>query len=195
MTTIAHPGRRTRGRALLAFAACLVAVAVLVAVRPDPATDFRRSYADVGLNEQGRLRVFDVTVTSARRVAAVPRTEAPFTSDQALVVVGLEGAVRLAPSYFTAITLITEDGRSYEPRPEFASAAPSLTQPGFTTAGSLVFELPPSRLAGARLLVDPDTGEFDVYDAAVRVDLGLGESTPPDVLAGPLPASTTWVTR
>ena len=100
------------GPALLALAVCLVAVAVLVAVRPDPATDFRRSYADVAVNEQGRLRVFDVTVTSARRVVSVPRTEAPFTSDQALVVVGMEGAVRLAPSYFTSITLISEDGHS-----------------------------------------------------------------------------------
>jgi hypothetical protein len=186
---------RTRGYALRSLAVCLVAVAVLVAVRPDPVTDFRRSYADVGLNEPGRLRVFDVTVTSARRVVSVPRTKAPFTSDQALIIVGLEGAVRVAPTYFTAITLITGDGRSYEPRPEFAGAGPSITQPGFTTAGSLVFELPPSRLDGARLLVDPDGAEFDVYDAAVRVDLGLNESTPADVLDDPLPDTTTWVTR
>ena len=37
--------------------------------------------------------------------------------------------------------------------------------------------------------------EWDVYDAAVRVDLGLNESTPADVLDDPLPDTTTWVTR
>ncbi len=97
--------RRRRSHPVLGLAACLLVIAVLVAIRPDPVTDFRRSYADVALNQPGRLRTFDITVTGVQRVAAVPRSAVPFTSDQALVVVELEGSARVAPSYFNKITV------------------------------------------------------------------------------------------
>ncbi len=54
--------------------------------------------------------------------------------------------------------------------------------------------MPPSRLAGARLLVDPDGAEFDAYDAAVRVNLGLSAATPIETLTDPLLNATSRVT-
>ena len=190
---IATRKRVARVRPLVPLALCLVVVALLVAIRPDPATDFRRSYSDVGVNRPDGSGPSTWRYQRAR-VAAVPRDGSAFVSEQALIIVTVEASVRTTRTFFGAIALITADGHVVRAEAGIRRAEPSITQPGFTTAGSLVFELPPSRLAGARLLVDPDGAEFDVYDAAVRVDLGLTRATPADVLDDPLPDASTWVT-
>ena len=190
-------GRRRRFgwfRPLAPLALCLVVVALLVAIRPDPATDFRRSFSDVAIDQTGSLRAFDVTVTEVARAAEVPRSGEPFVSEQALVIVTVEAAVRTTRTHFGGVALITADDHEYAPRPEFSQAEPQATQPGFSVLGHYVFEVPPERLDGARLLVDPDGAEFDVYDAAVRVDLGLDAATPVTPRSGPLPDSRQWVT-
>ena len=73
-------GHRIRGPALLgAPPPASVAVAVLVVVRRDPGDGLPPELCLMfGLNEQGRLPVFDVTVTSARRV----RRSQPETHDR-----------------------------------------------------------------------------------------------------------------
>lgn len=191
-----RPGlRAAHGAGILGLVGCLILVAVLVGIRPDPITDFRRSYRDVGIGEQGQLRAFDITVTGVSRVAAVPLTEGAYVSDQTLIVVELEGSATTARAHFSELTLMTADGHSYDPRPEFSLPALPITQPGFTSTGSLIFEVPPDRLEGANLVVDPDPAEFDAYDIAVRVELGLDESTPVETLTDPLPEPVTSVRR
>jgi len=189
------PGTRFAwARPLVPLALCLVVVALLVAIRPDPATDFRRSYSDVEIEQIGSLRAFDVEVIEVARATEVPRDGEAFGSAQALIIVTVEASVRTTRTFFGGIALITADDHEYEPRPEFSQAEPNATEPGFSVLGRYVFEVPPSRLDGARLRVDPDGGEFDVYDAAVRVDLGLDGDTPVTTLPGPLPDSRQWVT-
>ncbi len=185
----------TTRRGRWALLGCLLVVAVLVAVRPDPATDFRRRTVEIEVGQIGALRQFDITATQVRRATAVPVGSSSFVTEQALVVVDLRAAVRRAPTSFTGLSLVTEDGAAYAVRPEFASAGLTATQPGFTITSTVVFEVPTERLPGARLVIDPDGQEFDVFDTAVRIDLGLSARSPVAVITEPLPAARTEVTR
>lgn len=187
---------RRRGRSpWWALVVCLLLVAVLSGVRPDLTVDFRRDYVDVATGERGELRDFDVTITSAHLVRQIDVGERAYVSTGTFVVVTGEGSVRRKPTFFKNISLQTSGGDLYDPRPEFSAAQIAIAQPGFTSQGSLAFEVPTGQAAQALLLVDPDLGEFDSYDRAVRVDLGLSAATP--VAPGPLvlPPSKVRVTR
>lgn len=166
----------------LGLLGCLVVVALIAVLAPNPATDVRRQWADVGVGEVGSLRLYDAEVTRVRTSTSVAadRYGDPLTSDAVLVVVDLRLSVRVRVSNFEEISLLTADDQSFLPRPEFSAAEPTQTQPGFTRTGTVVFEVPADRLAGARLLVEPDSTAFVGYDRAVRVDLGLG----PDPVLG-----------
>jgi hypothetical protein len=85
------PGTRFAwARPLVPLALCLAVVALLVAVRPDPATDFRRSYRDVEIEQIGTLRAFDVEVIEVERAREVPRDGTAFVSEQALIIVTVD---------------------------------------------------------------------------------------------------------
>jgi hypothetical protein len=111
------------------------------------------------------------------------------------VVVTVEADVCTHTQYFTQLELRTRDGHRYDPRPEWTTAAPPITQPGFSGRGDVVFELPAERVAGARLFIGPLGGEVTRFDAAVLVDLELGDDVPID--SGPLTLAdgTVWVSR
>lgn len=87
--------------------------------------------------------------------------------------------------------LRTRDAHQYDPKPDWVSAAPPITQPGFTAVGMQVYEVPVERLRRATVIIGPDEGEVTTYDAAVRVDLGLSGD---ESLELALPQATTRVT-
>ena len=93
------------------------------------------------------------------------------------------------------VELRSTGGHRYNPKPDWVSAAPPITQPGFTTIGTQVYEVPVDRLRGATVIIGPDEGEVTTYDAAIRVELGLsGDET---LEEGPmsLPPATTQVSQ
>lgn len=161
-------------RALLGLLGCLALAVALAVVTPDPSTDARRRWTDGVVAQWVTTPDVSVRVGSVQVVrSADPGYGEELTSAQALVVTPVEVAVRHRVVQLSHVYLRTADGHEYAPRSEFVSAGLTSTQPGFTRHGTLVFEVPPDRLAHAELVVDSDGGSLDVYADAVRVDLGL----------------------
>ncbi|GAA1847302.1 hypothetical protein ACFFOM_01675 [Microlunatus capsulatus] len=165
---------------------CLLVVVLVSATAPDPAADVRRAHADVAVGQVGRLDHVEVLVERVRRSRSVTTaTERQLDSGATLVLVDVRAAVRGESVAFRSVRLETRDGHRYEARPEVPAL--TTTQPGFTRVGTLVFEVPDARVAGARLVVDSEQGAYDVYSRAVRVDLALRTDGPPE----PGPVSVT----
>lgn len=169
---------RSRDRAgLLTLVVFLVVVALVSVTAPDPSTDARRSFDDVGVGAWGRMDRASVRVDGVGRTrTAVTASDRALDSAVTFVVVDYTASVVSETMRFTEVVLRTRDGQDYEPRSEFELIG-SL-QPGFTRRGSLVFEVPDDRVPGAVLVVDVDGAAFDVYSRAIRVDLGLTAGGP-----------------
>jgi hypothetical protein len=165
--------QRTTISAVSTVVVALVLVAVMAATARD--TNFApRSWNRIGVGETGTIRDLSLTVTDARATGTLDLHGTPFTSSAALVVIGADVAATVDATYLGQVWLTTSDGRRYDPRDEWTSAQPPIpVQPGFTVSGSWVFEIPPDGLAGAELVVDNDSAEFDWYDVGLRVQLGL----------------------
>ena len=201
MRTGASVGARPEGvsrlRKAAALAVCLAIVAAIALVTGTRGDSVPVRYADVVVGETGAATDFDVRVLDVRLTQQVQRDESaePLGTDATFVVVDLTADARRGTVNLTGdVWLLTASGHRYAPRDEFGSAQPSMVQPGFTTTGTFVFQVPPDRIAGARLLVEPGTALFVIHDTTVRVNLGLGEDAP--LLAEPimLAPSTTEVT-
>ncbi len=177
---------RAAGRGIGVLLVCLALVVLITTVTPDPATDVRRRWDDVSLGDWGEMDRASVRATEVRLTRSVvdERTDV-LASEVTFVMVDVEARVRRQRMLFTGVSLRTADGHDYSPRTEFLSEGLGLTDPGFTRLATVVFEVPDDRVARARLVIDRDGAAFDVYAAAIRVDLGLTARTP--VEPGPLP--------
>lgn len=176
--------RRTSAGGGVVLSVCLVLVVLITALAPDPATDVRRRWDDVGIRQWGEMDRAEARATRVQLTrSTVNSYDRKLTSEVTFVIVDYEVRVIRERVSFTAVTLLTPDGRQYEPRTEFPGLNP--TQPGFTRRGSLVFEVPDDRVAGSRLVIDRDKAGFDVYSAGIRIDLGLRRDAV--VLGGPVP--------
>lgn len=188
-------GRRDTLGGVVSLLACLAVVAVISLVTPTFDGESRYRYDDVAVSQWGHLREFDARVTSVRLARSIDISyQEPLTTQDRYVVVTLEAAARTRTQYFANIELRTRDNRRYDPRPEWATAGPPSTQPGFSSRGDFVFEVPATRIAGAMLFVGPTEGEIVSYDAAVVVDLGLGDDVRVERGRLTLPDGITWVT-
>ncbi len=159
------------------MAVALGLVALLTLTAPDLATP-PRQWTNVSVGERGTLRDKEVTVTSVRTTAALELRQQVLTSTGVFVVVGVEADALITPIYFGRVHLETRAGSRYDPRSEWIEAQPPMLQPGFTVTGSWVFEVPAERVAGARLLVENESREFDGFDQGLRFDLALDGATP-----------------
>ena len=184
----------SRWRTVLEATGAVAVLATVAVAAPEFGYESRYSYDDVTVGETGRLREYDATVTGVRLARSIPRYEDTVTTAHAFVVVSLEAAARTEGQNLQNIELVTADGVRYDPRPEWFSAALPITQPGFTSAGTQVYEVPREHLAGAVLVVGPDQGETTAFDRAVRVRLGLEDEQPVEPGPVELPAATTRVT-
>jgi len=172
------------------LALCLVLVALITLVTPDPATDVRRRWNDVGVGQWDQGDEASVRVTRVRLTrSVVDENDRRLDSEATFVVLDFEVGVRQEQRTFTQITLHTRDDRAYEPRSEVAGIDP--TAPGFSRRGSMVFEVPDDRVAGAELWVERDGQAFDVFAPAVRVDLGFQRE--PAVELGPVAVAQSVV--
>ncbi len=154
----------TRLRGVLGLVGCLVLALIIAAVAPDPATDLRRRWSDADVGAWAQTPDVRARVTAVAVVRSADRGYGdPLASTQALVVTDVDASVRRQVVLFSHVYLLTADGHEYEARPEFVSAGLGLTQPGFTRHATLVFEVPPDRLAGAALVLDADAASVDGY--------------------------------
>lgn len=163
-----------------ALAVCLAVVAAIALVTGDRAESVPVQYEDVAVGEVGVASEFDAQVTGVHLTQQVQRDEygEPLATDVRFVVVDVSADARTDAVGFQNVWLLTISGDRYAPRPEFSTAQPPLTAPGFTVTGAWVFQVPVDRVAGARLLLGPDVPLFITYDITVRVDLGLTDDTP-----------------
>ena len=182
---------RTRGVRALAGALGLVALMTLTAPDFD---DAPRQWVDLTVGEKGTIRDIALTVTSVETSGSLTVRDTELTSTGVFVVVDVVADALVDPVSFQRVQLETLADDRYDPRSEWISAQPPLTQPGFTVRGTWVFEIPSEGARGARLLVETEPREFDGYDRALRVDLGLDGSPPKPGALEPRDAST-WVTR
>jgi hypothetical protein len=168
-------------------------VALLTLTAPDLETP-PRQWTAVSVGDRGTLRDKVATVTSVRTASALELRQQVLTSTGVFVVVGVEADALVTPIYFRRVHLETRAGLRYDPRSEWIEAQPPMLQPGFTVAGSWVFEVPAERVAGARLLVENEPREFDGFDQGLRFDLAL-DGTPPRPGALTLEPAVITVTR
>lgn len=183
----------SRWRSGLEAAGAVAVLAVLAVAAPEFGYESRYSYDDVAVGEVGRLREYDAEVTGVRLADRIRRLDGALDTEHAFVVVSLDASARTEGQNLGNLALRTADDVRYDPRPEWFSAEPPSTQPGFTSSGTLVFEVPRDDLAGAVLVVGPDSGETTGFDRAVRVRLGLAADTPAEPELE-LPDATTRVT-
>ena len=184
----------TQGRSWVEAAGALAVLAVLAVAAPEFDYESRYSYDDIELSEVGRLREYDVRITGLRLTSLLQRNQDRLETEQAFVLVRLAVDVRTDVQNLRNIRLVTDRGSRYNPRPEWFSAEPPITQPGFTSEGTLVFEVPREDLTNAVLIVGPDLGETTGYDRAVRVRLGLDDDQPVEPYLIEPPDATIWVT-
>ncbi|HEY0237191.1 MAG TPA: hypothetical protein VGC37_00965 [Friedmanniella sp.] len=164
----------TRLRPWLGLVGCVVLALVVAVVTPDPSTQLRRRWSDAEVGGWAVTADVSARVPSVSVVSTVdPGFGQALVSRQALVVVAVDVQARHQVAQLSRVYLLTSDGQEYEPRSELVSAGLSQTQPGFTRHGTLVFEVPPGRLARAELVVDADGASVDGYSEAIRVRLGL----------------------
>lgn len=183
--------QRAGGLRALAGALGLVALMTLTAPDLDVAP---RQWVDLTVGEKGTIRDLALTVTSVETSTSLTVRDTELTSTGVFVVVGVVSDALVDPVTFQRIQLETRADDRYEPRSEWISAQPPLTQPGFTVRGTWVFEIPSDGVRGSRLLVENDPREFDGYDRGLRIDLGLDGSAPKPGALQPSDSST-WVTR
>lgn len=166
---------RTRSVVLTVLVA-VVLVAVMTATTPDQTVAWR-TWQHRPVGQAGTLRDYTLTVVEARAGRAVEVRGEPLTSRAVFVVVRTKVFDTSDPVYLSRVWLATKDARRYDPRGEWSTFAPEIpVQPGFTSTGSWVFEVPDRRLMGAELVAENDGGEFDGYDEGLRIDLGLDET-------------------
>jgi len=188
------PGRSGGISAVASVLVALGLVAALTTTAPDRTVP-ARSWVRMHVGETGSIRDLSLRVLDVRVATTVDAGGTPLASTEAFVVVGVEAAAMRDPVSLTGVSLDTSDGHGYDPRGEWSSAKPPTpAQPGFTVAGTWVFEVPRSRLAGAALLVENDGAEFDWYDRGLRVDLEISD---PAEVGGPvsLPEGSVRVSR
>jgi hypothetical protein len=185
-------GRTDRG-GVLALVGCLLLVAVLSLPLLRWEENAPVDYVDAGVHELASARRYDAQVQRVVVTRAVLGSYGDLiTTVHRYVVVDLEVRVKQSAQNFDKIRLVTRSGHRYEQRAGFDRL--QSCSPGFTAYGQVVFEVPADRMAGARLVLGPETGTYRVFDTALRFDLGLG-AAPATVDRVELTESRQEVTR
>lgn len=179
-------------RALLALTVCLVLVAVLTFVGQQDGPGV--TYTDRAVDGWARSPSLEARVTTVVLTRTlIGASGATMSTPARFVVIGVELRVHGYRQSVPA-ALHTLDGHTYGARTEGIVPGLPATNPGFTSFGTVVFEVPNERIAGSTLVLGP------VREGFVRVFAGALRF--PDVVAGArtrqftrLSAASTQVTR
>lgn len=155
----------SRLRSVAALVVCLIVVAVLSGLRPEPIAS-PRSYV-AGADGWAHAPTASGRVLGAQLARSVvrPRNDEPLVTSYVFVVIELEVQVRHRVLPLGTVSIETVDGRTYRQLGESGLDTLSLTQPGFTSYGNAVFELPADRVAGATLIVGTQSDLLVIYRA------------------------------
>lgn len=166
---------RTLGR-IAAFVACLVAVGLIGMVTRDGGFVTRWYSGDV--DQTISSPDFDVRVLGVELAHEVSEGEEGRGTDGIWVVVEWQADFHRQSSSFNAVNLVLRDGTTFEQRDEYASRwGVPRTDPGFSSTGTSVFQVPPDGLAGAVLTIERSQGFIFTHGAGVRVE-GLLDELP-----------------
>jgi len=121
-----------------------------------------------------RVQVQRVEAARSLRASSVAPTAAPVRTDGVYLVVRVRGTSVREPLALRWVRLETPGGYVYRdgPRRTAAQDFPPTFQPMIWDTVVYVFELPPRRLAGARLVLG-EGGLLPQLTAAAEIDLGL----------------------
>ena len=177
--------RAAKGTVAVAGALAAVVAAVVLA----PAGDI--AWVEPGADGWARGPFAEARVTSVRQASAVQSGPGRLETAQVFVLVGLEVTAHRQVAPLGDISLLTSDGHEYHQRSELGAAELPSVEPGFTSSGTALFEVPPERVPGAQLLIVPHPGGLLYYRSGLRFKLDV-EEVLPDATA---PSSHTWVRR
>lgn len=155
-----------RGWTALAAGLAVTVAAVLAAPPGEAADDI--AWSVPGADGWARGPFVDARVTSVRLATRIEQGTAEVSTSRIFVVVGVEVAGHREFAPLGRFALHTADGHSYAQRGDLGGAAPAGVEPGFTSVGSVLFELPAERVAGADLALVPHAGGLMVFRSGVR---------------------------
>ncbi len=164
--------------------ACLLVVGLLTGLKPDTGASGVRYYG-AGADGWARSPQGDVKVDSihlTQRVRGTGSYAREVTTTYAFVVVRLRVSAHGESRVFSKMELRTPDGYTYEQLGDPMLARAGYVNPGFTSIGAAVFEMPPDRVAHSTLVVYPTQGFLVVYQAALRFDQVVPADLQPETL-------------
>jgi hypothetical protein len=130
-----------------------------------------------------RVERYDVVSSITKRFG-----DGPEVADGVFLVVRFHARAEREPYSMGHARLETTDGLSYKEGGRIAVSADAeeTYQPLLWSPGSLLFELPKDRLAGARVVVG-ENGLLSQLSAESVIDLGIGKAKAAQLAARPLP--------
>ncbi|WP_049569042.1 hypothetical protein [Nonomuraea sp. SBT364] len=178
------PRRRGAGTVLLSTLAGLVLAAGAVAVQSLQLSAEEQgaplTYEGVKgeMVDAGRFSVRVREVTTAR---TIKYQDDVVPTEQVFLVVEAEATVPKEPVHLAPAVLFTADGKKYtatDKIDKMATLAYPWIQPGWTTSGRFVFEVPASALAGAQAVFHLPLGGLYVepMPPEAQIDLGIDEA-------------------
>lgn len=167
----------SRVRAVAALAACLVLVAALSGLRQTGVAEARSYLA--GADGWAHAPSASGRVHGARLARSLqrPAIDDPLATGAVFVVVELEVQVRDRVLPLSTVTLETADGYRYSQLTDPGLGGLSLTQAGWTCHGTAVFEVPPERVPGSRLVVGAQSDMLVIYRAQLAFDAVVTDLT------------------
>jgi hypothetical protein len=132
---------------------------------------------------------FSVRVDSFSTARAIETGTKTVPTDQLFLVVNAAATAAVKPLRLAQPTLLTQDGLRFTATDkigDFSTLANKWVQPGYWVSGSFFFDVPPSALAGARIVFDlPAQAITEPYRPEVEIDLGLEEEAAKKLAATP----------
>lgn len=167
-------------RGLAALAGCLVIVAALLWVQPENDPE-RLEYVNTPLGEWTSVRNYDTRFTEVRLTRELVGrydTRTPAHPGTVIVVVSWQLAAHDDQVLLGGVDLLTTAGQEYGERVDLCSDTYEPVQPGFTRTSVTCFEVPETRLRGARMVLGRPPSSLVSYSNAVAFELGVDERTP-----------------
>ncbi|GII79680.1 hypothetical protein Sru01_46620 [Sphaerisporangium rufum] len=135
-----------------------------------------------GPREEIRMDTFSARLEEVRFARSV-RVKKEFGTDEAttrqIFLVAKVGATSVRKPLKLSAFLLTADGLRFDPTDRVdagATLAEKWVQPGWWRSGLYFFEVPPDKVAGARVVVTDPQVLFEDWVPEVAMDLGLDEA-------------------
>jgi hypothetical protein len=126
------------------------------------------------------VKVTKVTTAHAVDTRSISGDAVKVATDYLFLLVNLTATTPREPMKLSTLAppvLLTADGRRYKPTDkvdETLTFVSKQVQPGLWSAGTLIYEVPPAALPGARFVFIPPVSAFVVDNSAPEAEIDLG---------------------